>query len=777
MVDFCIPKHLIKNLSDAINEKSIMEIFDMSKNERVAFFEKNSNHELAIKISGQFDNFLNESKRNAIEKALKMVGLKDKELVKSILKDIRSLKNNELLDPSKEEEIMTKITEAATGSNLTPEEITKLTTLGDKLEQHKIALESTPMLKDGRINSDYHTNAVSAAEAQYKIDEFIYEHIPKSMAETFWSHAKASMLYKVSSAIVNIISNTVNSGLHASARRAGTLKMGGSNGDLSNDWKKLMAEIYSKTGYDYTRAYSLDDMITGHGKALGEITGVGNETAFTNFIYKTVLGSPDAWAARMNFADTANIYSDIYAKKMGLTGDEAKKKAGEIMSDAFQVAPLTPEGKMVRELAVGEAMSATFTNNSKLSKLTMGIKNALNKATPTVRIGDLAAPFVKTPTNVIGQGLDNAGLGGLKATAKFIKAYKINSTQPEEAQKLLFEAANIAAKTGISLTAAAALAYSIPADNFIGAYDPRRSQWEQLKNTNYNALKIPGTNKWISLDYLGPIGTPLVSMLYAKKYGGSISDKAANYAAGMFSQLMTIPFAQTGYDAYVNYSKNFVPGDTNFAKFAADFSVSQIASRIPGFMTDISHMSDSDIRDTTSNKNTILGVSFDSIVAKIPWVAETGLDMGLFSIKPLPTKRTILGEVINTEQGNKENNYMMGLVSNIVAAGRVKTEQISPEGEIIYNLYKSGNPPAVTNWKFSQSDKLKRLKEKVGEEKYQEIFIKEYGPKFKSEISTLSKNDAFIRAKDEDKKKQIDKKEDDVMNRIYMEYQIFNKTK
>ena len=41
-----------------------------------------------------------------------------------------------------------------------------------------------------------------------------------------------------------------------------------------------------------------------------------------------------------------------------------------------------------------------------MSDLALGIRNSINKATKQLRLGDVLSPFVKTPANVIGLGID-----------------------------------------------------------------------------------------------------------------------------------------------------------------------------------------------------------------------------------------------------------------------------------------------------------------------------------------------------------------------------------
>lgn len=764
MKDFCIPKNLVEKLNKAIDEESIVRLFNMSKSRRIKFLSDNSNSELGNKISSSFDDILAEAKRDALEKTLKTLGLKDKEKMLGVVSEIRKLTNDELLDPAKIDYVVDKIVSNATGVKITKEETNKIIEIGSKIEKYKSVVDTTAIIKEGRMNQKYKDSFYEMAIAQDEMNKYLSTRTPTSKKETFWSHAKAMMLLKPASWLVNIISNTINSGFESLSRRVGMKRMGGYNSDIAKDWKQLMARIYKETGNDYSRALSLDEMTTGFGKTLGEANGPGKETWLTNLVYKKALGAPDAWSARMNFADSANIYSSKIADTMNL-GNGTKNKAAEILADSFNINPLTKEGKQVREMAVADALRATYTNKSISSKMAMSIKNALNGVFEDAGIGwfrggDLIEPFVKTPANVIEQGLDISGLGALKATVKTIKGYKLKNLEPEEARTLFIGAMKDASKTGLGLISAFLLSKTIGTDNFMSAYDPQRTKWEQLRNSNYNAIKIG--DKWISLDYFGPIGTPLISMLSAQKYAGEgFSNQIGGYMKGMFKQTANLPFITSASELYGKFSDASDIDKKKFYPVLSKWFIEQVGARVPGVLSDIAKMTDTEIRDVTTGKFGSSSFNVDPIVAKIPW-----------AVRLLPPKKNILGEVIKTEQYSKEDNFMIGLFTTILAGARVKTEQKSPEGKEIYRLYGTGNPPAITNWKYIQSKKLQALKDKVGEEKYDEIFVNEYGKEFKVEIADALESNQYKEKNDEDKKKYIDTKEDGIIKDIYRNYGI-----
>lgn len=759
---FCIPKDAVENITKKINSVSMEKLFDMPKNERINFFSDEVGSSLSKNISDSFDNILAEAKRDSFEKAVKIVGIKDKEARNKILSSVRKLKDHELLDPNNDNAIISKISENITGAKVDSDEIATIIKIGSDIEKSMSIVDVTPILKDGSLNKSYSDAYKKLSIYQSEMDKFIASKIPISVSETLWGHMKA-LLMKPASFVVNIISNTENAALESVARRAGTLKMSGYNSKFAKDWKKMMTEIYKETGNDYSRALSIDDMITGKGKVLGEDIGIGAESWVTKVVYKYGLGAPDAWFARMSFADNADLLSSRIANNYGLKGEEAKKKALEIFSDAINIIPKTEDGKMVRLASVQSAQRATYTEKRWISDSVIAFKRLINSVPGMkhVRPGDLIEPFTKTPANVVGQGLDNAGLGFMKGFADVVRSARFRKTDEAISQEHLRKALTSFARTGISMAGSYWLASVIGKDNYMGAYDPDKTKWEQLRNSNYSAIRIG--DKWISLDYLGPLGAPLVAALEARKYGGdSAIGRIGAYLKGAFTQALTIPFITSGAELYKSFSDATDAERSKTWPVMSKFFMEQVGSKVPGILGDIAKMTDTQIRDTSSGKNNAFGVNWDPVIAKIPWVAS----------KALPEKRNMLAESISTEQNIKENMFWLGLATTLFAGARIKTEISSKEGSEIYRLHRTGNGPTITNWKYIRSEKLKSLNEKVGDEKFDSIFIEEYGPKFKESISKIIDKDNYKKASDEDKKKYIDDAEDAVMEKIYSKYKI-----
>jgi len=513
-------------------------------------------------------------------------------------------------------------------------------------------------------------------------------------------------------------------------------------------------------------------MMTGRGKLYGEKTageGVAKDTLLTKTVYKWGLGSPDAFFSRLSFGDSANLrassMADSIVKESGLTGaearDAAKKKAGEILADAFNVTPRTEEGRAVREFSVGQAMHSTYTDDSWANDLASGMKMLINKIPggKTLRYADWIEPFVKTNANIINQGLKDAGLGALTGSVDFIRYIRNKNIAPDVAQKYLIDAASQLTRTGSALVGGYFLAKGIGEDNYMGAYDPRRSKYEQLRNSNYNAIRLG--DKWYSLDFVGPFAIPLVAALEAQSYkGGKTVERIYSYIAGGMKASTKLPFIGSIPEAVNTYEEGLANGEKALDTSRQWFT-EQVAARVPGILSDIARLTDDEMRDITTGKYKALGINLDPIVSKFPLWASS-----------LPEKRNLVGETIKTEPYTKEDAFAVGMLSTMLAGARIKTEQSSPSGKEIYRLYDAGYTPTITNWRYPQGKKLKELKEKVGNEEFGKIFINEYSPAFRKRVEKLLNNEKYQKLSDEYKKKYVDKAEDDVMKLVYQKYGI-----
>jgi hypothetical protein len=449
-----------------------------------------------------------------------------------------------------------------------------------------------------------------------------------------------------------------------------------------------------------------------------------------------MLGAPDVAFSAVSFADSASIAATKIAKKEGLSGQALKDRAAAIFKDAASIDPKTFDGEVVRDQAISDAQYATFTNDSTYSTLALGIRKLFNFATGDLRIGDQIMPFVKTPANVIGGGLDAAGLSAIISTYNLPSAIKELKDGNNEPMRAVIRGY---VRSGLGFTLAMILANAFDPDDFIGEYptSEKERQLLELKNATTNSIKIG--NKWVSLDYFGPLGAPLVGMLYAKKYGKGLADSVFRYAQGVATQSTKIPGFNEFYDTVKGFkdarpdtSKSLQENLSGVGTSLLDFIRARV---VPAIVYDFAKGTDKFERKVDKAK------IFDKFKSTIPGLRET-----------LPVDKTILGKERETE----------GLISTLLFGARVKTASESETVNELMRLSSTGNLPAITDVEKT-STRVKEYKNQVSPEKYTSTMEK-FGQKFGKEIDKLMKTGAYKKLDDEKKADAINKLKDDLLD-------------
>jgi hypothetical protein len=212
------------------------------------------------------------------------------------------------------------------------------------------------------------------------------------------------MLFNLSSAIVNITSNTVNAIEQVAEKRIARLLLGRNVSSLDSvkkygdGYKKRVREIYKKYRYDVTRILTLSSDI----KTLGEVMDVHSQGEGTvrkigrfyeDIVFTKLLGYPDVVYSSIAFTDTLQLWATEIAKSEKLEGEQLDKRAMEIMKDATKIEPETLDGKRVREVAIVDAQHATFTDKRVLSTLGLGVRNLIDAATGDLQLGTQLVPL------------------------------------------------------------------------------------------------------------------------------------------------------------------------------------------------------------------------------------------------------------------------------------------------------------------------------------------------------------------------------------------------
>jgi len=254
------------------------------------------------------------------------------------------------------------------------------------------------------------------------------------------------------------------------------------------------------------------------------------------------------------------------AKSEGLRGADATDRAAEIFKDAVRVEPKTQEGAMVRLESQKQAARVTSTNPTLLSRFALGVKNALNDASPGFPIGDLLIPIAKIPANIIANGIENAGIGiPLGAKDIYQGRIKIQSddlgTRYEGMAQLAHGIQRVARTVGV-IAAAAFFASGLNKKDF------RSDKW------GGHFVRIGNT--WINMEYINAVSPALAGMMEVKRVGtprDSILESAGQYATGTVQGLLNAPGADEVQQLITAVTQsNYAKG---IEKYAKDFFTSR----------------------------------------------------------------------------------------------------------------------------------------------------------------------------------------------------------
>lgn len=533
---------------------------------------------------------------------------------------------------------------------------------------------------------------------------------------------RGMMLSSVKSPVLNVVSNTENILTEMLIRRAVNSLEGGASfsavdKNVEKDYLAYADDVYRASGYNVSTTEGLDAATVTLGERRISTQGAGKFRAFARGVetgvFKYLMGYPDSRAKDFVFSDMAALEATTIAQNEGLSGEILSKRATELYRDATRVAPLTEEGMLIREKAMMEANVATYTNDTAFSKFALGIRETLNKVTGNVRLGDQLMPFVKTPANVVALGMEySIGaaylIPNLTTVIRDVKAGKLSAKSRT--------AIKAAVRNGLGVVLAMLIAMALDPDDYTPDYDALTMSERRLaleKNAVFNSIRIG--DKYISLDYFGPLAVPLTAVLSARRRG---EVAWFGYAKGVASQLQKLPglqeFSET-VDAIGRATSN-KPEKTvqNLNNALIDFVR---ARTIPSIVNDLAKSIDTYERETSAG-------TYDKAKASIPGIRES-----------LPLKYT------TTSKTPRETEQAW---STVLFGARVKT---AASNRVIYEidrLYKKGAKPTITD--VTRSGKLSELSEAK-----QQRVRKEFAKRYYAEVYTLIRTRAY-RAKDDEQK-------------------------
>lgn len=394
--------------------------------------------------------------------------------------------------------------------------------------------------------------------------------------------ARNDLLANPATPIKTTVSQFSNTVLDAMTRRlasAASGKLPIVSSEVNAVANKYVAEAwhtFTKTGYNIGAMNSYDDGnslgLGGKGIFKNENITDGSTNAMTRIgkiiqntakvsqkvVITALHSAPFNVAYHVTFADMARLRSTEIAKAEGLKGDARTARAVEIFTDAARIVPSTPEGAVVRAQAQEQAARITSTNDTVLSKLSVGFKNYLNDHVPY--LGDIIVPIAKIPATLIANGIENAGGGIIMGAIDMhrgwaaMKADNVADVLKGSAQ---FQRGLQRIIRTIGVLAAAA---------FVVSQIPKKDFYTNTYDVSY--LRIG--DKWINLEYIPWAGPAIVGMMKAREASGGVLQTMYAYGSGVVSPVRDLPFV----------SELSSIGSEGVAKYGSDFVTSRVVPSI-----------------------------------------------------------------------------------------------------------------------------------------------------------------------------------------------------
>jgi hypothetical protein len=709
------------------NQDTINSLYQMTGDQRKQLFEKYLDPQMAVKIAGAFERAMVAKQKRSLD-AWKnhAFGLTEKKSkgYKTVSDRINELDQLGALNPAMAKDYLSNLVEEKLGISVTPEELKEITTRARNVDKLFTEVDEDGVPKD------------EFWKALKEMDDYT-----KSLAPVHWlkvatsTAGRGAMLASIKSPLQNIMSNTVQMALTKFERRLDLQTSRGLNPEFARAYRKKVNHIYQLSGYDISRmsAAWMGEMRLGeqqeiHSQGKGAIRWAGR--VYEDIVFKQLMGAPDVWASAIAFADHANLASTYYARKAEKEGRLGGKTVKEYALDLFREATLvkpkySAEAELVRGQAIADAQYSTYTNSGVYSKVALSLRTALNSI-GNFRLGDQLMPFVKTPANVVQSSIDHSALGFIPVALKLPAAWEKMKAGDSSAMRIVIADA---VKAGVGTSLAVALAFMIPPDDFVGAYDAipqKQREIARLKNAPYNSVKIGG--HWFSLDFLGVLGAQFVGVMYARKYGnGTLGGVLWEGLKGTAGQATTIPGFRQIRDMYEGMQQAMTRGTAkSVGEGLRDEVVAYVRSRtIPAIINDLAQATDPYQRATGRSEAS-------KVKASIPGWRQT------LPVKPEP----MTGKPLRSEPA----------WSVILFGSRLKTARDNQVISEINRLYGEDAVPTIADPEFS-SPRMKDLKNQVKAVTFQQaisMYHKEWGRRMGETVHSPIYKEA-----DDEKKKDM----------------------
>lgn len=421
-----------------------------------------------------------------------------------------------------------------------------------------------------QLDSDDADTATAAAQIVHEY----HKRIGQTETAQNWAdkviggYESRAMLSGATTISKNLVGNEIELGVVIGALRS---KYGKNDVDetVMKAEKDRLTKIYESSLLSIPQMENLTDKSLVHGEAYGigdnsvTIAGVQVRT-----IGKTKIPDPLAILGRSDFYFRRNVYLKSLAYQASAYARKHNLNATDVFNQWKKLSNNTPDGIKARKEAVLTAHSAVFTQNGALAEALNKVRNVLNRAVPLgtqYGLGNMIAPFVKTPANIVELGA-RALVSPFSSTWQYMKTGELDIAHRVDLGNL-----------GVALLILAATVIAG------GGYEPPYQPGMKYDPTKpYDSIRIAGV--WIKLDTLGPLTTPLRLMLSAVP---GISTSKNAWKRGVAGTFGDIPFDLSRVEYAIT---NPTKGGINWVEGEIDKAIPTIVSdwaKVGGHMSGI----------------------------------------------------------------------------------------------------------------------------------------------------------------------------------------------
>ena len=283
--------------------------------------------------------------------------------------------------------------------------------------------------------------------------------------------------------------------------------------------RNRLTKIYESSLLSIPQMENLSDPTLVHGEGYGlsdnsvNIAGVRLQT-----LGKTSIPDPRAMLGRSDFYFRREVYLASLAARATKYATENNLDPDVVFKEFKKLSTTNETAGDARKEAILMGHTAVFTQNGSLAQALNKVRRVLNEMIPLGRrygLGNLIAPFTKTPSNIV-------EMGARAIVSPFTSIYEYATTKDVSLQH----------RVDLGNLAGALLLFAVTAA-LSGDYEPPYKVGEKYNaKRHYDSLRIGGV--WIKLDAFGAMETPLRLLL-----GAISSAKGAwpRVVAGTFAQI------------------------------------------------------------------------------------------------------------------------------------------------------------------------------------------------------------------------------------------------